>query len=196
MQHLDDLRCTIAWSNKSKLLLRFYLKNSSGLTSFDYHTWVFLVYDKLLRCLLRSTFVSHVWIVKQIFIIHTNYKTWHKLGGIVRLCHPTAWCLVPLLSMNCVFKWHCDSLYLISLKVDQSSPSADILNKSDGWTVILKFRKISCFIFSCNIHVWIFNMSIYHITFSVHKYWLSCIWRLSYQVYSCISWSQYLTFRS
>lgn len=59
---------------------------------------------------------------------------------------------------------------LVSFKVDQSSPSADLLTKSDDWTVILKWRKISCFLFCCNMNVWIFNLNIYHINFSVNKY--------------------------
>lgn len=104
---------------------------------------------------------------------------------------PPAWYLVPLLSMNCLFKWQSDSLYLISFKVDQNSPSADLLNENDGWMVILELEKI-CFIFSCNFNVWIFIMSVYRTT--LEKISTDLVTqRLSYHV---ISWSQGLTFRS
>lgn len=155
--------------------------------------------DKLLRYLLRS-----------ICFPCRNCKTgfyytcqWQDMIQAWWDCLVMSWniktqalCIVPLLSMNCLFKWLRDSLYLISFKVDQSSPSADFPHKSDGWTVILEVRKISCFIFSCNINFWIFTISIYPTAFLVNKRWLSCSWRLSYQMHSCISWSQYLTFSS
>lgn len=40
-----------------------------------------------------------------------------------------------------LFKRQSDSLYPISFKVDQSSSSADLLNKNDGWIVILELEK-------------------------------------------------------
>lgn len=126
---------------KSKLLLIFCGEISLAKNLLTI-VLVFWCIDKLLRYLLRSTcytkmtcktYFSHTWKWQDMI------QTWWDC----LVMSPPAWYPVPLLSMNCLFKWQSDSLYLISFIVDQSSPSADLLNKNDGWMVILELGKIS-----------------------------------------------------
>lgn len=150
------------WCNKSQTFINLLWEISLAKNLLTVML-VFWCIDKLPRYLPRSTCYTKMNCKPDFYTCKWQdmIQAWWDCLAM----SPSVRYLLPLLSVNCLFKWQSDSLYWFYFKVDQKSPSAILLSKNDGWMVILVLGKI-CFVFSCNINVWIFIMSLSYCSLS------------------------------